>query len=53
MSIQANVVHASDSVDNAHKELARFFQPEELFDWDRLDLQAIYAEGEGDEEEEE
>ncbi len=53
MSIQANVVHASDSVENAHKELARFFKSEELFDWDRLDLQAIYAEGEGDDEEEE
>jgi len=50
MSIQANVVHASDSVENAHKELARFFQPEELFNWDRLDLQAIYAEGGADEE---
>lgn len=51
MSIQANVVHASDSVANARQELNRFFSPEELFDWDRLDLQAIYAEGEGDEEE--
>ncbi|NCU44097.1 nucleoside-diphosphate kinase [Candidatus Falkowbacteria bacterium] len=53
MSIQANVVHASDSVENARKELARFFKPEELFNWDRLDLQAIYAEGEGDDDEEE
>ena len=26
-----NVVHASDSVDNAKAELARFFQPEELY----------------------
>ena len=26
-----NVVHASDSVDNAEAELARFFKPEELF----------------------
>jgi nucleoside-diphosphate kinase len=26
-----NVVHASDSVDNAKAELARFFKPEELF----------------------
>jgi len=25
-----NVVHASDSVDNAKAELARFFRPEEL-----------------------
>lgn len=28
-----NVVHASDSVDNARVELARFFSEEELFDW--------------------
>lgn len=26
-----NVVHASDSVDNAKAELARFFKPEELY----------------------
>ena len=26
-----NVVHASDSVENANAELARFFKPEELF----------------------
>ena len=26
-----NVVHASDSVDNAKIELARFFKPDELF----------------------
>jgi nucleoside-diphosphate kinase len=26
-----NVVHASDSVDNAQAELARFFKPEELY----------------------
>jgi nucleoside-diphosphate kinase len=27
----ANVVHASDSIENAKIELARFFKPEELF----------------------
>lgn len=32
MSGQANIVHASDSVDNAKIELARFFKPEEIFD---------------------
>lgn len=52
MSIQANVVHASDSVENAHLELTRFFGSEEIFNWDRLDLQAIYAEDEGEEEDE-
>jgi nucleoside-diphosphate kinase len=27
-----NIVHASDSVDNANAELARFFKPDELFE---------------------
>jgi len=29
--MMVNVVHASDSVENARAELARFFRPEELF----------------------
>lgn len=29
--VTVNIVHASDSVANAHTELARFFKPEELF----------------------
>lgn len=29
--VTINIVHASDSVANAHTELARFFKPEELF----------------------
>jgi nucleoside-diphosphate kinase len=29
--VTINIVHASDSVANAHTELARFFRPEELF----------------------
>jgi len=31
MSFQENIVHASDSAENASSELARFFKPEELF----------------------
>lgn len=31
MEMMKNVVHASDSVENAKAELARFFKPEELF----------------------
>lgn len=46
MSIQANVVHASDSVENAEKEVARFFKPEELHAWERIDLEVLYAEDE-------
>lgn len=33
MSGQENVVHASDSVENAEIELRRFFKPEEIFDY--------------------
>ncbi|MBQ5896203.1 MAG: nucleoside-diphosphate kinase [Bacteroidaceae bacterium] len=33
MSGEQNVVHASDSVENALVEINRFFKPEELFDY--------------------
>ncbi len=46
MSIQANIVHASDSTENAVKEIKRFFKDEELFNWERLDLEVLYAEDE-------
>ena len=46
MSVQANIVHASDSVENAVKEINRFFKPEELHGWERLDLEVLYAEDE-------
>jgi nucleoside-diphosphate kinase len=32
VDVMVNVVHASDSLDTARIELARFFQPAELFD---------------------
>lgn len=34
MSGEQNVVHASDSVENALIEIDRFFKPEELFDYE-------------------
>jgi len=46
MSIQANIVHASDSVENAKEELKRFFKEEELYNWERADLELVYAEDE-------
>lgn len=46
MSIQANIVHASDSVENAGKEIERFFTAEELHSWERIDLEVLYAEDE-------
>jgi nucleoside-diphosphate kinase len=46
MSVQANVVHASDSVENAEKEIKRFFTEDELYNWERIDLEVLYAEDE-------
>lgn len=43
MSGQENIVHASDSVENAVIEINRFFCPEEIFDYSPLTLRAIYA----------
>lgn len=33
VSAQENIVHTSDSPENAKEELARFFSPEEIFDY--------------------
>ena len=46
MSIQANVVHASDSVENAQSEIKRFFKDNEIFDWDPISLEVVYSEDE-------
>ena len=46
MSGQANIVLASDSVENAKIEIARFFKPEEVFDYMPVDIKFIYGEGE-------
>jgi nucleoside-diphosphate kinase len=46
MSIMCNLVHASDSLDTAEKEIPRFFKKEELFDYDKKDYEYIYAEDE-------
>jgi nucleoside-diphosphate kinase len=46
LSNQNNVVHASDSVENAEKEIKRFFKPEEIFDYKRIDTEMIYSEQE-------
>ena len=46
MSNQQNIVHASDSVENAAIELRRFFRPEEVFDYVSNAQAFIYGEGE-------
>lgn len=46
MSGQANIVHASDSVENAKIEIARFFKPEEVFDYTPANINFLYGEDE-------
>ncbi len=43
MSMQANLVHASDSVETAAQEVARFFDPDELFSYEPALLAYQYA----------
>ena len=37
-----NLVHGSDSVETANKEIAMWFKPHELFDWDMTISPMIY-----------
>lgn len=46
MSSQTNIVHASDSVDNAKIELARFFKPGEIFDYLPSNVKYFYGDNE-------
>jgi nucleoside-diphosphate kinase len=46
MSIQANLVHASDSVETATTEVARFFDASELFEYQSALTSSIYSEDE-------
>ncbi|MDE6158966.1 MAG: nucleoside-diphosphate kinase [Bacteroidaceae bacterium] len=48
MSGQQNVVHASDSPLAAKEELARFFRPDEVFDFGDINLDVLYAADEVD-----
>lgn len=43
MSVQENIVHASDSIETAETELNRFFTKEELFEYRQLQLPSLYA----------
>lgn len=43
VSNQQNVVHASDSLDSAVKELARFFKSDEIFEFGDLNIPTLYA----------
>jgi len=43
MSGQENIIHASDSPENAVIEINRFFKPEEIFDYTLLTQSATYS----------
>lgn len=43
MSGQENIIHASDSPENAIIEINRFFRPEEIFDYKPITFTSIYA----------
>lgn len=42
VSSQENIIHTSDSPKTAIEEIARFFKPEELFEYDRANVDFIY-----------
>ena len=43
MSFQENIVHTSDSKENAAIELKRFFRDDEIFEWKQSSFPSLYA----------
>ena len=43
MSGQENIIHTSDSVENAKIALDRFFKPEEIFEYTPITMSQLYA----------
>lgn len=43
MSVQENIIHTSDTVENSTEELSRFFNENELFDYNQSLLSSLYA----------
>ncbi|SRR5258708_1657578 len=46
MSIQTNLIHASDPAESPEEEVKRFFKPNELFSYKRIDFDFVYGEEE-------
>lgn len=46
MSVSCNVIHASDTVENAEIEVKRFFNPDQIFDYDKSEYMHVYGEDE-------
>ena len=42
MSVSCNVIHTSDTVETAAKEVARFFKKDELFDYYKSEFEHVY-----------
>lgn len=43
LSGQENIIHASSSLEDAEVEIARFFSPDEIFDWQTRNIPVLYA----------
>ena len=43
LSVQSNVVHASDSKETARQEIKRFFKKEEVLEYDKIDFELLLA----------
>src|SRR3990167_42114 len=43
LSVQSNVVHASDSKETAKKEIKRFFKEDEILNYEKIDYELLLA----------
>ncbi len=43
VSVQENIIHTSDTIENARVELARFFSEDEIFEFEQAGLNFLYA----------
>ena len=46
MSVSCNVIHASDSLETAEKEVKRFFKEDEMFEYFKSEWEHVYGEDE-------
>jgi nucleoside-diphosphate kinase len=46
MSVSCNVIHASDSTENAEAEVKRFFNPDDIFAYDKSEYLHVYGDDE-------
>lgn len=46
MSVACNVIHASDTVENAKAEVKRFFTEEEMFEYSKSEYEFVYIQDE-------